>query len=78
MNKNLTNIKKWQQEIVSLMANHVDADKASLITVKTVFDLVKRAKEIYESSKSRRKTANPEFLVFELGNERQKGDHNTA
>jgi hypothetical protein len=33
------------------MANHVDADKASLITVKTVLDLAKRTKEIYGSSK---------------------------
>ena len=33
------------------MAAHVDADKASLITVKTVLDLAKRAKELYKSSK---------------------------
>jgi hypothetical protein len=33
------------------MANHIDADKASLITVKTVLDLAKRGKEIYGSSK---------------------------
>ena len=47
----LNEYKKRQQEIVSLMANHVDADKASLITVKTVLDLAKRTKEIYGSSK---------------------------
>lgn len=47
----LNEYKKRQQEIISLMANHIDADKASLITVKTVLDLAKRAKEIYESSK---------------------------
>ena len=47
----LNEYKKRQQEIVSLMANHVDADKASLITVKTVLDLTKRTKEIYGSSK---------------------------
>ena len=47
----LNEYKKRQQEVVSLMANHVDADKASLITVKTVLDLAKRTKEIYGSSK---------------------------
>lgn len=40
----LNEYKKRQQEIVSLMATHVDADKASLITVKTVLDLAKRVK----------------------------------
>ncbi len=29
----------------------------------------RRAKEIYESSKVDGKTTNPEFLIFELGNE---------
>lgn len=45
--------KEWvrEEEITSLMGAHVDADKTSLITVKTVLDLAKRAKEIYESSK---------------------------
>jgi hypothetical protein len=37
------------------MATHVDANKASLITVKIVLDLAKRAKEIYKSSKADKK-----------------------
>ena len=38
-------------KIDPLKLAHVDADKASLITVKKVLDLARRAKEIYESSK---------------------------
>jgi hypothetical protein len=55
-----------QQEIVSLVAIHVDADKASLITVKTVLDLAKRAKEIYESSKVDEKRQILNFLFSNL------------
>jgi hypothetical protein len=62
----LNEYKKRQQEIVSLMATHVDADKASLITVKTVLDLTKRAKEIYESSKVDEKRQVLNFLFSNL------------
>lgn len=62
----LNEYKKRQQEIVSLMATHVDADKASLITVKTVLDLAKRAKEIYESSKVDEKRQILNFLFSNL------------
>lgn len=48
------------------MATHVDADKASLITVKTVLDLAKRAKEIYESSKVEEKRQILNFLFSNL------------
>src|SRR5262245_36286852 len=48
------------------MAAHVDADKASLITVKTVLDLAKRAKEIYESSKVDEKRQILNFLFSNL------------
>ena len=48
------------------MATHVDADKASLITVKTVLDLAKRAKEIYESSKVDEKRQILNFLFSNL------------
>lgn len=62
----LNEYKKRQQEIISLMANHVDADKASLITVKTVLDLAKRAKELYESSKVDEKRQILNFLFSNL------------
>jgi hypothetical protein len=58
--------KKRQQEIVSLMATHVNADKVSLITVKTVLDLAKRAKKIYESSKVDEKRQILNFLFSNL------------
>ena len=48
------------------MATHVDADKASLITVKTVLDLAKRAKDIYESSKVEEKRQILNFLFSNL------------
>ena len=48
------------------MATHVDADKTSLITVKTVLDLAKRAKEIYESSKVDEKRQILNFLFSNL------------
>ena len=62
----LTEYKKWRQEIVSLMATHVGADKASLINVKTVLDLAKRSKEIYESSKVDEKRQILNFLFSNL------------
>lgn len=62
----LNEYKKRQQEIVSLMVNHVDADKASLITVKTVLDLAKRAKDTYESSKVDEKRQILNFLFSNL------------
>ena len=62
----LNQYKKRQQEIISLMATHVDADKASLITVKTVLDLAKRAKEIYESLKVDEKRQILNFLFSNL------------
>jgi hypothetical protein len=37
----LNEYKKQQQEIIILMATHVDADKAILITVKTALDFAK-------------------------------------
>jgi hypothetical protein len=48
------------------MATHADADKASLITVKTALDLAKRAKEIYESSKVDEKRQILNFLFSNL------------
>lgn len=45
------------------MEAHIDADKASLITVKTVLDL---AKEIYESSKVDEKREILNFLFSNL------------
>lgn len=48
------------------MATHVDVDKAILITVKTVLDLAKRAKEIYESSKVDEKRQILNFLFSNL------------
>lgn len=48
------------------MAAYVDADKASLITVKTILDLAKRAKEIYESSKADEKRQILNFLFSNL------------
>jgi len=39
----LDEYKKRQHEITAAMDQHIDADKASLITVKTVLDLAKRA-----------------------------------
>lgn len=44
----------------------MDADKANLITVKTVLDLAKRAKEIYESSKVDEKQQILNFLFSNL------------
>jgi site-specific DNA recombinase len=64
--KKLNEYKKRQQEITSLIAAHVDADKVSLITVKTVLDLAKRAKEIYESSKVEEKRQILNFLFTNL------------
>ena len=48
------------------MVTHVDSDKTSLITVKTVLDLAKRAKEIYESSKVDEKRQILNFLFSNL------------
>ncbi len=48
------------------MATHVDADKASLIHVKIVLDLAKRAKEIYKSSKVEEKRQILSFLFSNL------------
>ncbi len=47
----LEEYKKRQREITSEMAAHVNADETCLITAKTVLDLAKRAKELFESSK---------------------------
>lgn len=62
----LNEYKPRQLEIASLMGAHVDADKTSLITVKTVLDLAKRAKEIYESSKVDEKRQILNFLFSNL------------
>ena len=48
------------------MAIHVNADKASLMTVKTVLDLAKRAKEFYESSKLDEKRQILNFLFSNM------------
>ena len=50
----------------------MDADKTSLITVKTVLDLAKRAKEIYESSKveEKRQILNFVFSNLEMKNKK--------
>lgn len=47
----LEEYKKPQREITSEMVAHVNADETCLITAKTVLDLAKRAKELFESSK---------------------------
>lgn len=62
----LNKYKKRQHEITSHMDAHVDADKASLISVKTVLDLAKRAKEIYESLKADEKRQILNFLFSNL------------
>ena len=62
----LNEYKSRQLEITSLMGAHVDADKTSLITVKTALDLAKRAKEIYESSKVEEKRQIMNFLFSNL------------
>ncbi len=62
----LKECKQRQQEFISLMSTRVEADKASLITVKTVLDLAKRAKEIYESSKVDEKRQILNFLFSNL------------
>ncbi|KIC70938.1 hypothetical protein DB44_FF00190 [Candidatus Protochlamydia amoebophila] len=43
-----------------MAANHVDADKASLITVKTVLGLAQRARK---SMKLRKQKKNGKFLI---------------
>jgi hypothetical protein len=62
----LKEYKTRQLELTSQMSAHVDADKASLITVKTVLDLAKRAKAIYESSKVDEKRQILNFLFSNL------------
>ena len=42
--------KRRQSEITVEMQSHVDADETCLITVRTVLDLAKNAKEIFMSS----------------------------
>jgi site-specific DNA recombinase len=46
----LQEYKKRQREITREMEAHVDADETCLLTIKTVVDLARRAKEIYLSS----------------------------
>lgn len=46
----LQEYKKRQKEITREMEAHVDADETCLLTIKTVVDLARRAKEIYLSS----------------------------
>ena len=64
--KKLNEYKSRQLEITSLMEAHIDADKASLITVKTILNLAKRAKDIYESSKVEEKRQILRFLFSNL------------
>ena len=46
----LQEYKKRQREITREMEAHVDADETCFLTIKTVVDLARRAKEIYLSS----------------------------
>ena len=46
----LQEYKKRQKEITREMEAHIDADETCLLTIKTVVDLARRAKEIYLSS----------------------------
>lgn len=46
----LQEYKNRQREITKEMEAHVDADETCLLTIKTVIDLARRAKEIYLSS----------------------------
>lgn len=46
----LQDYKKRQRKITQEMEAHVDADETCLLTIKTVVDLARRAKEIYMSS----------------------------
>ena len=46
----LEEYKKRQREITFEMQAHVDSDESCLITIKTVLDLAKHAREIFESS----------------------------
>ena len=61
----LEEYKKRQREITSEMKAHVNADETCLITAKTVLDLAKQAKEILNEFEDARKTAIPEFRLFE-------------
>lgn len=61
-----------QREITAEMQAHVDIDEECLITAKTVFDLAKRAKEIFESSKLQEKQ---QFLKFFFSNLKQDGEN---
>lgn len=47
----LEEYKKRQREITVEMQTHVDIDENQLITIQTVLDLAKNAREIFESSK---------------------------
>lgn len=46
----LEEFKKRQREIAAEMQAHIDADELVIITAKTVLDLAKRSRELYESS----------------------------
>ena len=59
----LQEYKKRQKEITREMEAHIDANKTCLLTIKTVVDLARRAKEIYLSSNLDEKR---EFLSFLL------------
>lgn len=72
-------VNAWRRRLLLVEYNHVVqkkkipnfgklliADKASLIIVKTVLDLAKRAKEIYESSKVEEKRQILNFLFSNL------------
>ncbi len=66
LRKNLDEYKKRQQEIISLVAIHVDADKAILITAKIVLNLAQLTRELYEGSKVEEKRQILNFLFSNL------------
>jgi L-rhamnose mutarotase len=68
----LEEYKKRQREITSEMEAHVNADETCIITAKTVFDLAKRAKELFMSSKlgEKQQLLNFVFSNFQLEGKR--------
>lgn len=62
----LKEYKKRQHEITSEMQIHVDIDETCLITAKTVFDLAKRAREIFDSSNMDKKQQLLRFMFSNL------------
>ncbi len=68
----LQEYKKRQQEITFEMLVHIDSDEICLITAKTVFDLAKNSRAIFESSNLDEKQ---QLLRFVFSNLRADGEN---